>query len=161
MKTYLGVLEEVLNKGTQKTDRTGVGTISYFGMQQRYDLSKGFPAVTTKKLAWKAVVSELLWFIEGTGDERRLAEILYGTRDDSKKTIWTDNARADYWTPRAEYPGDLGRVYGVQWRHWRKYIEQKDMGPAHLGGTRVATDRHEVDQLLNLINGIKDRKRVV
>jgi len=155
MKTYLGVLEEVLNKGTQKTDRTGVGTISYFGMQQRYDLSKGFPAVTTKKLAWKAVVSELLWFIEGTGDERRLAEILYGTRDDSKKTIWTDNARADYWTPRAEYPGDLGRVYGVQWRHWRKYIEQKDMGPAHLGGTRVATDRHEVDQLLNLINGIK------
>jgi len=110
MKTYLGVLEEVLNKGTQKTDRTGVGTISYFGMQQRYDLSKGFTTVTKKKQEWKAVVSELLWFIEGTGDERRLAEILYGTRDDSKKTIWTDNARPDYWTPRAEYPGDRKSV---------------------------------------------------
>lgn len=155
MKTYLDVLEEVLDKGTQKTDRTGVGTISYFGMQQRYDLSKGFPAVTTKKLAWKAVVSELLWFIEGSGDERRLAEILHGTRDSGKTTIWTGNAGADYWTPKATYPGDLGRVYGVQWRQWRRYVEQKDMGPAHLGGTRVAADRHEVDQLLNLIEGIK------
>ncbi len=155
MKTYLDALNEVLTKGTVKNDRTGVGTISCFGMQQRYDLSKGFPAVTTKKLAWKAVVSELLWFIEGTGDERRLAEILHGTRDLSKKTIWTDNATADYWTPRATYEGDLGRVYGVQWRHWRQYIEQKDMGPAHLGGTRVAADRHEVDQLRNLIDGIK------
>lgn len=155
MRTYLDVLEEVLSKGTQKTDRTGVGTISYFGMQQRYDLSKGFPAVTTKKLAWKAVVSELLWFIEGSGDERRLAEILHGTRDLSKQTIWTGNAGADYWSPKASYPGDLGRVYGVQWRQWRRYVEQKDMGPAHLGGTRVAADRHEVDQLLNLIEGIK------
>jgi thymidylate synthase len=155
MKTYLNALEEVLHKGTAKQDRTGVGTISYFGMQQRYDLSKGFPAVTTKKLAWKSVVSELLWFIEGSGDEGRLAEILHGTRDSGKPTIWTGNATADYWTPKAAFPGDLGRVYGVQWRHWRKYIEQKDMGPAHLGGVRVAADRHETDQLVNLIDGIK------
>lgn len=152
---YLNALEEVLNKGTVKQDRTGVGTISYFGMQQRYDLSKEFPAVTTKKLAWKSVVSELLWFIEGSGDERRLAEILHGTRDPSKSTIWTGNARADYWTPKSTYEGDLGRVYGVQWRHWRKYTERKDMGEAHLGGTRVACDRTEVDQLLSLIDGIK------
>jgi thymidylate synthase len=130
-------------------------------MQQRYNLRKGFPAVTTKKLAWKSVVSELLWFIEGSGDERRLAEILYGNREARtdhgvlKPTIWTANAQADYWRPNAKYEGDLGRVYGVQWRHWRQYREQKEMGPAHLGGIRVAADRHEVDQLINLINGIK------
>ena len=155
MRTYLTALEEVLNKGTVKTDRTGTGTISYFGMQQRYDLSKEFPAVTTKKLAWKSVVSELLWFIEGSGDEKRLREILHGSTDSEKSTIWTANATAPYWQPKAKFDGDLGRVYGVQWRHWRKYTERKDMGEAHLGGTRVACDRTEVDQLLNLIDGIK------
>ena len=136
-------------------DRTGTGTRSVFGMQTRYDLTKGFPAITTKKLAWKAVVSELLWFIEGSGDERRLAEILHGTRDDAKKTIWTDNATAPYWTPKAEYAGDLGRVYGVQWRHWVKDRVEKDMGPAHKGGTRLAVDRTEVDQLIELVESIK------
>ena len=75
MKTYLNALNEVLETGTRRDDRTGVGTIGVFGMQQRYDLSRGFPAVTTKKLAWRAVVGELLWMIEGSGDERRLAEI--------------------------------------------------------------------------------------
>jgi thymidylate synthase len=154
-KQYLDALQQVLENGTVKEDRTGTGTISLFGMQQRYDLSKGFPAVTTKKLAWRAVVSELLWFIEGSGDELRLREILHGSRDSEKSTIWTDNATASYWQPQAQFAGDLGRVYGVQWRQWRQYQERKDMGSAHLGGTRVATDRHEVDQLLNLINGIK------
>ena len=155
MRAYLNALNEVLNKGTTKTDRTGTGTISYFGMQQRYDLSENFPAVTTKKLAWKSVVSELLWFIEGSGDEKRLREILHGSAESSKTTIWTANATAPYWQPKAKFEGDLGRVYGVQWRHWRQYKEQKEMGPAHLGGTRVAADRHEVDQLLLLIDGIK------
>jgi thymidylate synthase len=82
----------------------------------RFNLQEGFPATTTKKLAWRAVVSELLWFLEGSSDERRLAEILHGTRDPSKKTIWTANAEADYWKSKAKFPGDLGRVYGVQWR---------------------------------------------
>lgn len=156
---YLDALKYVLEHGTTKTDRTGVGTISYFGMQQRYDLSKGFPAVTTKKLAWKAVVSELLWFIEGSGDERRLAEILHGTRDTSKSTIWTGNARADYWTPKAKYSGDLGRVYGVQWRKWRTPIEHKaetfkdDFGSSYHREGYVHFK--EVDQLKNLIEGIK------
>lgn len=156
---YLDALKYVLEHGTTKTDRTGVGTISCFGMQQRYDLSKGFPAVTTKKLAWKAVVSELLWFIEGTGDERRLAEILHGTRDDSKKTIWTDNARADYWTPKAKYPGDLGRVYGVQWRKWRTPVEHKAETFKDDFGSTYSRDGYihfkETDQLRNLIKGIK------
>jgi thymidylate synthase len=124
-------------------------------MQQRYNLAESFPAVTTKKLAWRSVVSELLWFIEGSGDETRLREILHGSKQSGKTTIWTGNATAPYWRPRAKFEGDLGRVYGVQWRHWRQYSEQKDMGPAHLGGTRVAANRHEVDQLLNLINGIQ------
>jgi len=155
MNTYLNALKEVLDKGTVKTDRTGTGTISMFGMQQRYNLAESFPAVTTKKLAWKSVVSELLWFIEGSGDEKRLREILHGSAESEKTTIWTANATAPYWQPKAKFPGDLGRVYGVQWRHWRQYKEQKDMGPAHLGGVRVAADRHEVDQLLQLVNGIQ------
>jgi thymidylate synthase len=156
MKEYHKALEYILENGKDKTDRTGVGTRSVFGYQMRFDLRLGFPAVTTKKLAWKSVVSELLWFLEGSGDERRLAEILHGTRDIEKKTIWTANAEADYWKSKAEYDGDLGRVYGVQWRHWRKYYERKDMGEAHLGiGNRVATDRVEVDQVQQLIDGIK------
>ena len=120
MKTYLESLKFVLENGTVREDRTGTGTIGVFGMQHRYELGKGFPAVTTKKLAFKACLGELLWFLEGSGDERRLAEITHGTRETSKRTIWTDNATSDYWLPKAQYDGDLGRVYGVQWRHWRK-----------------------------------------
>lgn len=116
MKTYLDCLSFVLKQGTVREDRTGVGTIGVFGMQQRYDLTIGFPAVTTKKLAFRACLSELLWFLEGSRDERRLCEILHGTRSASKKTIWTDNATSKYWLPNAEFIGDLGRVYGVQWR---------------------------------------------
>lgn len=154
MKQYLDALQQVLDTGVQKGDRTGTGTISLFGMQQRYNLAESFPAVTTKKLAWKACVGELLWMIEGSGNERRLAEITHGTADGTV-TIWTPNALAPYWKPNAKFEGDLGRVYGVQWRHWLKHDEQKDMGPAHLGGIRVAANRHEVDQLLQLIDGIK------
>lgn len=160
MKTYLDALQQVLDHGTQKTDRTGTGTISMFGLQQRYDLSKGFPAVTTKRLAWKSVVSELLWFIEGSGDENRLAEILYGDNlytdhGVRKPTIWTGNAQADYWRNRykkfppkgPQYEGDLGRVYGVQWRHWQATDKVFD-GPSRLV-------QREVDQLAQLIEGIK------
>jgi len=137
MKTYLDSLKFVLDNGTVRPDRTSTGTIGVFGMQQRYDLSQSFPAITTKKLAWKAVVSELLWFIEGSGDERRLAEILHGTRDSSKRTIWTDNATSPYWLLKSTFEGDLGRVYGVQWRHWK------------------TPDGTEVDQLAELIHNIK------
>lgn len=147
MKQFLSGLKQILETGSPKSDRTGTGTLSVFGMQQRYDLQEGFPAVTTKKLAWKAVVSELLWFIEGSGDERRLAEILHGTRDPSKKTIWTDNAQAPYWKPKARYDGDLGTVYGVQWRHWTTNRKQWH--------NSADWDYAEVDQLQELIEGIK------
>ena len=141
MKTYLDALKFVLENGEQRGDRTGTGTIGVFGMQQRYDLSQSFPAVTTKKLAFKACLGELLWFIEGSGDERRLAEITHGDSE-GKTTIWTANALSPYWIPNARYQGDLGRVYGVQWRDWRRY-----QGPGK---------NESVDQLLTLIQGIKD-----
>jgi thymidylate synthase len=159
MKQYHQALEHVLEHGKNKTDRTGVGTRSVFGHQMRFNLQEGFPAVTTKKLAWRAVVSELLWFLEGSGDERRLAEILHGTRDPSKKTIWSANAEANYWKPKAQYEGDLGRVYGVQWRKWKTYKQFKEKTFTNEFGHTFTTDAKavisELDQLSTLIEGIK------
>lgn len=154
MKTYLDALQFVLDHGVQKGDRTGLGTISVFGLQHRYDLSAGFPAVTTKKLAWKSVVGELLWFIEGSGNERRLAEITHGSKEGTT-TIWTPNALAPYWKSKAQYEGDLGRIYGVQWRNWQQYKIRKDYGDSHLEGNRVAADVVRIDQLQDLISQIK------
>lgn len=144
MKQYLDVLKQVLDDGIDRGDRTGTGTRSLFGLQMRFDLQEGFPAVTTKKLAWKSVVSELLWFIEGSDDERRLAEIHYGKPRDQligKSTIWTANADAQGkelgWTNN-ETTKLLGPVYGVQWRNW--------------GSWNTKT----LDQLDILIHGIKN-----
>lgn len=109
--------QKVLETGTHSADRTGTGTIKLIAQQMRFNLKDGFPATTTKRLAWKAMCSELLWFLEGSQDERRLCEILYGTRDESKRTIWTDNylnqGKALGYTD-----GNLGPVYGKQWRDW-------------------------------------------
>lgn len=126
MKQYLEVLKKIKKDGVEKQTRNAI-TKSLFAIHMRFDLEKGFPAVTTKKLAFKSVLSELLWFIEGSGDERRLCEILHGTRDKSKKTIWTANAEADYWLKRghAKFDGDLGRIYGVQWRNWENKFGEK------------------------------------
>ena len=127
MKNYLDLLELILESGETREDRTGVGTISSFGHQLKFDLRDGFPAVTTKKLAWKGVVSELLWFIEGSDDERRLAEIRYGdireNLTDIKKfpTIWTGNADSqgkELGYKNTEMVKKLGPIYGVQWRNW-------------------------------------------
>ncbi len=112
---YLHSLRKIYEEGTDREDRTGVGTRGLFGFQMRFDLAHGFPAITTKKLAFKAVKSELLWFLEGSNDDNRLKEL-----NGSERTIWTDNAEADYWKPKAKFPGDLGRIYGVQWRSWQK-----------------------------------------
>lgn len=117
MKQYHDLLQDVLDHGEQRDDRTGVGTLSVFGRQLRFDLQEGFPAVTTKKLAWKACKGELLWFLEGSRDERRLAEITHGTRD-GVVTIWTPNAQAPYWKDNAKFEGDLGMIYGAEWRTW-------------------------------------------
>lgn len=138
MQQYLNALKHILEYGTDRKDRTGIGTRAVFGMQLRFNMQDGFPAVTTKKLPWNSIASELLWFIEGSNDERRLAEILHGTRDKGKNTIWTANAEADYWKPKAKFAGDLGRIYGVQWRKWK------------------SPDGKEIDQLAKAINLIKE-----
>lgn len=158
MKQYLDLLQDILDNGEVKDDRTGVGTISVFGRSIRFDLRRSFPAVTTKKLAWKACVGELLWFIEGSSDERRLAELTHGTKDGTV-TIWTPNALAPYWKSKAKFEGDLGRVYGVQWRHWKTPVEHKsesyknDFG--HWFNRKGSVHFKETDQLKNLIEGIK------
>ena len=135
MKAYLDLLKQVLENGTDSDDRTGIGTRRIFGVQTRYDLEAGFPAVTSKKLAWKSVVGELLWFIEGSGDVRRLSELTHGVPD--KSTIWTANAEAQSWLDRGHQPWDAGRIYGVQWRDWR------------------TADGAKIDQLANLIDGLR------
>lgn len=124
MKQYIDALNFILENGKERNDRTGTGTIGVFGYQMRFNLREGFPAVTTKKLAWRAVVSELLWFLEGSSDERRLAEIHYGKPREElvgKTTIWTANAdkqAKDLGYTNTDTEKDLGPVYGHQWRSW-------------------------------------------
>lgn len=121
MKQLKEIMQTILLDGIVSEDRTGVGTVSVFGIQQKWDLSEGFPATTSKKLAWKSVVSELLWFLEGSTNERRLAELRYGKPTYEifdKKTIWTANADAQ--GKSLGYRNDcfikeLGPIYGSQW----------------------------------------------
>lgn len=136
VKQYLEALEYILENGDDVSDRTGVGTRSVFGYQMRFNLQDGFPAVTTKRLAWRAVVGELLWFLEGSTDERRLAEITFEadrTELAEKTTIWTANA--DVQGVALGYRNDdlykeLGPVYGRQWRDFNSegfdYLEGTD-----------------------------------
>lgn len=149
MRQYHEALEHVLKNGTDKDDRTGTGTRAVFGYQMRFDLREGFPAVTTKKLAWKAVVSELLWFLRGSTNERRLAEIRYGTDRKElvgKHTIWTANADKqgrDLGYRNDDYTKDLGPVYGAQWRNFGARYDRE--GPYNRG----------IDQIEKLITDLK------
>ena len=154
MRTYLDALDDVLEWGEEKSDRTGVGTKSIFGYQMRFDLTQGFPAVTTKKLAWKSVVGELLWFLEGSMNERRLAEITYG-KDRSelteKRTIWTDNAE-NQGKELGYSDGMLGPVYGFQWRNFGGEIYNSS---PHLKGT------DQIEWLINEIKTNPDSRRLI
>ncbi len=156
MKQYKELLQDILDNGEVKDDRTGVGTYSVFGRHIRFDLRRGFPAITTKKLAWKACVGELLWFIEGSSDERRLAEITHGTKE-GVVTIWTPNALSPYWKPKARFEGDLGRIYGVQWRDWITHTPEGEPDiDDEYGKTYFDPVYKHIDQLANLIKGLTE-----
>ncbi|MEN9303237.1 MAG: hypothetical protein RL264_1666 [Bacteroidota bacterium] len=129
MKQYHDLLRHILDHGTKKEDRTGTGTISVFGYQSRYDLSEGFPAVTTKKLHLRSIIHELLWFLKGDTNIHYLKE--------NKVSIW------DEW---ADENGNLGPVYGYQWRSWP-----------------TADGRH-IDQIQQVVNQLKnnpDSRRII
>jgi thymidylate synthase len=121
MKQYLDLLNHVINNGVEKSDRTGTGTISVFGHQSRYDLSQGFPVLTTKKLHLKSIIHELLWFLTGDTNIRYLQE--------NGVKIWNE------W---ADENGDLGPVYGYQWRSW------------------PTPDGQHIDQITQVVNSIKN-----
>lgn len=131
MKPYLDIVRQVLEHGEPKADRTGTGTLSLFGLQARYDLREGFPLVTTKKVIWRSVVSELLWFLRGATN----------TRDGLDSRIW------DAW---ADADGELGPIYGHQWRNW---------------GAPTGAPRGEgIDQIAGAIETIKtnpDSRRII
>lgn len=129
MKQYLDLMQHVLDNGVRKEDRTGTGTLSVFGYQMRFDLGAGFPAVTTKKLHFRSIVHELLWFLKGDTNIRYLR--------DNGVTIW------DEW---ADENGDLGPVYGYQWRSW------------------PAADGRHIDQIAQVVDQLKnnpDSRRII
>jgi thymidylate synthase len=129
MRQYLDLMRHVLDHGSEKTDRTGTGTLSVFGYQMRFDLAQGFPLITTKKLHLHSIIHELLWFLQGDTNIAYLKQ--------NKVRIW------DEW---ADENGDLGPVYGAQWRSWR------------------AADGHVVDQIQQLVDSIKttpDSRRLI
>ncbi|MCT4372134.1 thymidylate synthase [Yangia mangrovi] len=141
MRQYLDALRTVRDLGTRSTDRTGTGTISYFGMQCRYPLAEGFPLVTTKKLHLRSIIHELLWFLAGDTNIKYLK--------DNGVSIW------DEW---ADENGDLGPVYGHQWRHFPTIREE--IGDD--GASRVLLG--EVDQIAQLVEMIKtspDSRRLI
>lgn len=121
MKQYLDLLDHVLNFGVEKSDRTGTGTISVFGYQMRFNLADGFPAITTKKLHLRSIIHELLWFLNGDTNIKYL--------NDNKVRIWNE------W---ADENGDLGHIYGYQWRSW------------------PAPDGSKIDQISNVIHSIQN-----
>lgn len=142
MQQYHDALQTVLDRGTESTDRTGTGTISYFGLQCRYALADGFPLVTTKKLHLKSIVHELLWFLSGDTNIRYL--------NDHGVSIW------DEW---ADQNGDLGPVYGRQWRHFPKLV------PTGLSAAdRPLFHADSIDQIAELVEAIRktpDSRRLV
>ncbi|RAK56652.1 thymidylate synthase [Phenylobacterium deserti] len=119
-RQYLNLLQDILDNGAQRGDRTGVGTLGVFGRQMRFDLSKGFPLLTTKKLHRKSIILELLWFLRGDTNVR-----------------WLQERGVSIWDEWADESGELGPVYGKQWRSW------------------TAPDGRVIDQISNLVHGLK------
>jgi len=131
VRQYLDILRKAMDSGVDRDDRTGTGTRAIFGEVMRFRMSEGFPAITTKRLAFRAVLAELLWFIAGSSDVNELHAL--GVK------IWDGNAYAPYWVERARFEGDAGRNYGQQWRDW------------------IAPDGRRVDQLADVVRSIRER----
>lgn len=138
MRAYLSLVEEILEYGEQKADRTGTGTISLFGMQRKYDLREGFPLLTTKKVRFDGVLRELLWFLKGSTN----------INDDLAQ-------HTPIWNAWADPKGELGPIYGYQWRNWEKFTKDE---ASH------AYQKSHIDQLQNAIDTIKknpDSRRII
>jgi thymidylate synthase len=135
MKQYLDALKYIMEKGTDKPNRTGIDTRAVFGLPMRFDMDDGFPAMTTKKLAFNSVKAELLWFLMGTSDVKKLQEM--GCH------IWDANAEAPYWKSKARFEGDLGRVYGVQWRQWKSPYSEKPIDQIKQVIERIKKDPYD------------------
>lgn len=144
---YLKLLQKTLLEGEERKDRTGVGTIGLFGTQMRFDLRKGFPLLTTKKMAWKSIVEELLWFIQSDTDANHLRE--------KGVHIWDGNSTREFLDKRGlDYPeGELGPIYGRQWRNWGAPYPMYENSPSG------------IDQLAQIIHTLKtdptDRRMIV
>ena len=128
MKEYLDLLQHILDHGEEKGDRTGTGTLSVFGYQNRYDLRKGFPLLTTKKIYFHSLVHELIWFLKGE------TNIYKGL-----------NPHTKIWDPWADKNGNLGPIYGYQWRFWEKYDDSEE-----------GTKKTHIDQIQTAIQQIKE-----
>jgi len=136
MKAYLDLINEILKHGEEKTDRTGTGTLSIFGYQMRINLADGFPLLTTKKVIFKSIVNELLWFLAG-------------------KTNIHDGLNTKIWDAWAAEDGELGPIYGYQWRHWECFSVNPKTGE---------TEKSQVDQIQTAIDLIKtnpDSRRII
>ena len=142
-QTYFDLINDVLTNGVEKADRTGTGTISVFGRQSRYDLTQGFPILTSKRVHWKSVVGELLWFLRGDTNIKWLKE--------NGISIWDEWADGD---------GNLGPIYGHQWRKW----DHMFWGPYNPNSVGDGPDEIEIDQIKEVIQQIKtnpDSRRLI
>lgn len=130
MEPYLAALRRIMERGTDRPSRPGVDTRALFGLTMEFDLRDGYPAVTTKELAFSSMRAENIWFLTASRDVNDLERM--------GSSIWRENAEADYWKPKAEFPGDVGRIYGVQWRRWR------------------TPDGEEIDQVAQVLRGLEE-----
>jgi thymidylate synthase len=175
-RQYQALLQDILDNGVEKKDRTGTGTISVFGRQIRHKMSEGFPLLTTKKMPWKTIVTELLWFLQGNTNIKWLV--------DNGCNIWNGDAFKNFMTKSegdpdviwnqeqfinkiktddefAEKWGNLGKIYGAQWRSWKKsdsFIVEDDVWKNNEGWCSLKDfnkDELYIDQIQNLINDLK------
>lgn len=148
MKQYLDLMKEILENGTQQPNRTGIDTISIPGAMMKFDLAEGFPAVTTKKLAFKSMAGELAAFLRGADSAKQFSDLGCGFWDQNanENQAWLNN-------PNRRGHDHLGRVYGVQWRHWKKHQLALTGGNAD-GTNKYEGKIEEIDQVMTALNTI-------